>query len=185
MNSDGPFVFPGEGLVSGADCQPRRTACHSYVAKRSRRMGNRRLRVRGASRGGAIGASGALATAVSTAEVCCLRMAKPNKCSGVNGLAEDCPGIRERDASRLRATRSLTPYFASREETWNFTVRSATFSFAAISLFVKPWRMQSRTSCSRRLTFTPAPRARPAASNSCARSAAASSKDSRGTTSSS
>ena len=28
--------------------------------------------------------------------------------------------------------------FASKEETWNFTVRSATLSFAATSLFVKP-----------------------------------------------
>ena len=93
------------------------------------------------------------------------------------GAEETFAGMRPRAASRLSATRSVTPNFASSEDTWNFTVRSATFSFEAISLFAQPCTMQSRTSCSRRLTFTPAPRARPAASNSWARSATASSSD--------
>jgi hypothetical protein len=69
--------------------------------------------------------------------ICWLRSGKPNKLSGVS-WPDEFDGMRPREASRLRAKRSATPNFASKEETWNFTVRSATLSFAAISLFEQP-----------------------------------------------
>src|SRR5271165_4915128 len=101
-------------------------------------MGNSRLRVREASRGRAGAFSGALDSLKSSDAVWRAGIGNPNKVWG--RFCKDCgsEGMRLSEASRLSATRSVTPNFASREETWNFTVRSATFNLQAISLFAQP-----------------------------------------------
>jgi hypothetical protein len=76
VDPDGPFVFLAMGRLV-------------YVANRSSNFGMRRLRVRGASRGGAHALSDATDAGDSSGAVCCPRTEKPNKVSGVSGLAEE------------------------------------------------------------------------------------------------
>jgi hypothetical protein len=129
-----PVCIPGRIAINSrqAEVYPTRI----YVANLSRaNIGKRRLRVRADSFGGAATFSGALGAGASSGAICGARTGKPNKLSGEICPDEESAGMRPSDASRLRATRSATPNFANKEETWNFTVRSATFSFEAISLF--------------------------------------------------
>src|SRR6266851_2593756 len=59
-----------------------------------------------------------------------------------------------REASRTNSIRPRTRNFASSEETWNFTVRSERFRWAAISLLARLFIRPERTSSSRRVIFT-------------------------------
>ena len=108
------FSFDLGSLYESRQAEARPT----YVANRSRaNIGNRRLRERGVSRGGAAIFSGALGAGESSCVAWFVRTGKPNKLSGAICPDAERAGMRPSDASRLRATRSATPNFASREET--------------------------------------------------------------------